>query len=789
MNGGTILFVCNLLLFLLLAVGLFLETSKRSESAKKHFVYMHTHTVHICVLILTVLSFLIFLLDCIGVLPSSGYRFLSIGSVIVGLITFGTIWLRKRKKDAIPGFAFALRALTVSLALELFVFNFNSAHLLGGDYSQKQLDFNTAVTENFDVTSGKNIAEGNSVLEWKGVNIPVGTLTIDGISSKKSTANFSVDITDETNSGNYRSGIASVQVIKEYTRSQTIPCNFSGTVYDLRISFQTEEDETITVQSISVNDPIMLHFSIIRFLIMVVGSLIVYALSSSQFLRKEYAEKRGTVKICAWVLTGVLIGISLFMTNMSRYTDDSHSLKKDFQLTWGNQITQEIVDAFESGRTDLDIEMNETLLQLENPYDWSQRDDIGSYPWDHLLFEGKYYSYYGIAPVITLFLPYHKLTGYYFPTSWAIWLFGVLGIFFLTKFYLCFVDKFFRKTYASLILIGLAMIQFSCGIYFCYVYFNFYEIAQACGFLWVTSGAYFLMSSNVIGDGQIKYWRLVAAAACLSFGVLSRPTLAIYCVAALLFIYAGFRKKKTLYQQGKKWKYYLPYFTCALLPFVLIGSIQIWYNCARFGNPFDFGIQYSLTINDFTKSQYHTHFALIGFFNFLFRTPVFGEKFPFFTAESALTFSPQGYYFLATTGALGLIWRALPLAAYGKSLKAYRTVQNPNRNLYALMLLAVCVICPFIIIFSIWESGFATRYSVDFAWQMILGALIICFLVHQNCAENTKKHLNSLMIFAGALSLFMNFVHIYSYYIPTNSYSMEWQEKAFAFARLFEFWR
>lgn len=37
------------------------------------------------------------------------------------------------------------------------------------------------------------------------------------------------------------------------------------------------------------------------------------------------------------------------------------------------------------------------------------------------------------------------------------------------------------------------------------------------------------------------------------------------------------------------------------------------YNYARFGSVFDFGIQYSLTINDFTAAQYHTHFVLIGF--------------------------------------------------------------------------------------------------------------------------------------------------------------------------------
>ena len=43
-----------------------------------------------------------------------------------------------------------------------------------------------------------------------------------------------------------------------------------------------------------------------------------------------------------------------------------------------------------------------------------------NYSWDHVYFDGKYYSYYGIAPVVLLFLPYHKLTGYYFPDSLAV---------------------------------------------------------------------------------------------------------------------------------------------------------------------------------------------------------------------------------------------------------------------------------------------------------------------------------------------------------------------------------
>ncbi len=85
-------------------------------------------------------------------------------------------------------------------------------------------------------------------------------------------------------------------------------------------------------------------------------------------------------------------------------------------------MTQELVDAFEAGQVSLLREAEQPLLELENPYDWSQRLESGvDYAWDHLLYEGKYYSYYGIAPVVTLFLPYHLITDHYFPSVWAVW--------------------------------------------------------------------------------------------------------------------------------------------------------------------------------------------------------------------------------------------------------------------------------------------------------------------------------------------------------------------------------
>lgn len=163
------------------------------------------------------------------------------------------------------------------------------------------------------------------------------------------------------------------------------------------------------------------------------------------------------------------------------------------------------------------------------------------------------------------------------------------------------------------------------------------------------------------------------------------------------------------------------------------------YNYARFGSVFDFGIQYSLTINDFTAAQYHTHFVLIGFFNYLLAVPSFIPVFPFFDSSSVETFFPQGYYFVATASAVGLIWKALPVLSYGYGIRAYRYTENKNKRLYALMIFAVCIAAPFIIIFSIWESGYGTRYCVDFAWQILIGALAIAFIMYERCSQTLKS--------------------------------------------------
>lgn len=786
MNYETISFIVTLLSFTFLTIFSYIFTSTQSYAFFNKNEKRFGLAAIGCELLLAVMA----VIDISGIAYTGGYTKLPVFCTVFGLIILLSLRLKNRLPEKFSqAFRFIVRSVMVCAFLEFFVFNFNSAHLFAGSYNTMKLPLDAAAAENFDANTGQNMDSSYFSLEFRNINIPVGTITIAADSNTNEKVGVNIDMSDDSNA-QYRTSVAFAEVIRSNDKSRTIPCNFSGNVHDLKFCFYPEQEEVITVKSIDLNTPIYFNFSFIRFFIILFSSLTIYMLMLSPVFMKPLGENKRTTHICAYILTGIMIGTSLFITNIGRTSESDYSLKKDFTLDHGNQITQEIVDSFEAGQVSLLKDVPSDLLSLENPYDWSQRTAAGTdYLWDHLLYNGKYYSYYGIAPVVLLFLPYHLITKNYFPSVWAVWLFSALGIFFLSKLYLSFMDKFFSKIRSSLILSGLFIMQLISGIWFCLVTPTFYEIAQSSGFVCVTAGAFLLISSNVIGDGKVKNWRLALSTVLLSLAVLCRPTLAVYCVAALLFIYAGFRKKKLLYIRNiSSARYYAPYFICALVPFAVIGGAQMLYNYARFGSVFDFGIQYSLTINDFTTAQYHTYFVLIGFFNYLFAIPSFMASFPFINDSEVQTFYPNGYYFIATAAAAGLVWKAFPLISYKYGLRAYRITKNPNKRLYTLLLVSVCIVAPFIIIFSIWESGYGARYCVDFAWQLLLGALVVSFIIYGKCSDILKKHLNRLMIISAVISFIIVFAQTYNW-LAGSGISSDSKAMLLSFARLFEFWR
>ena len=694
---------------------------------------------------------------------------------------------------------FGVALVLVAVCLELFVFNFHSYHLLFGDYEETELSLEDAREYNFNSERTDFVSNvgGGSRLEFLNVNKKIGTVRIDfdylegDVKGRiASYVDVKIDATDETHAAEYRMDVASAKAIRSNEGSEYIILDLSGEVRDIRFKFSTAKTDVFQVKSITLNTPKPMDFSALRLLVIVGLAFAIYALCTFETLTCECDKKKKHLIGAVAITSGVFSLIALTLTVLYNINSGGHPFSS-FALNSGNQITKDLVDAFKAGQVHLLKEPSEEFLALSNPYDWSIRlNEQIPYEWDHLLYNGKYYSYYGIAPVLLLFLPYNLLTGYYFPTPEAVLIFGIVGIVFLSLLFYEIIKRFFPKLPLGIAICSLLILQLSSGIMYCFCSPLFYEIAQASGFMFTMMGGYFLVRSGVVGKGRISKLCLCLSSLCLALAVLCRPTLALYCVVALVFIAFGFFKNLRGAREENKSLLGSSalYLVAALSCFAIIGGIQMAYNYVRFGSILDFGIQYSLTINDFTKSQYHTDFVAIGFWNYLFAFPQVHPDFPFVFSNFS-TLNTNGYYFIANTNAIGLFWRALPMFGYFGAVAALKRLDKKTRRVSLLTLLPACVIAPAIIIFSIWESGYGVRYSADFAVELILGALMIIYvlvLTHKNSERPVvMRFISRFFVISLAVAFIANFALIYDYLGKSGNLAANYLN----FERIFEFWR
>lgn len=150
-------------------------------------------------------------------------------------------------------------------------------------------------------------------------------------------------------------------------------------------------------------------------------------------------RKKNIGKMCATVCALILL-CTLPMELMNPGWDGKRasSIVKQYEI-----MAESILD----GRIDLDYgDMDPKLLEMDNPYDPQAREELGvKFHWDHALYDGKYYMYFGVVPVFVLFLPYRILTGKALPTYRATQIFTALFIigFFLLLYNLA--KQFFQR--------------------------------------------------------------------------------------------------------------------------------------------------------------------------------------------------------------------------------------------------------------------------------------------------------------------------------------------------------
>lgn len=635
---------------------------------------------------------------------------------------------------------FCFISFAIILIAELFLFNYK-AFLINpfnsSEYQQLSFAIDDADIEGLSSLGNTKyeVTEDDPTLIFT-MDKPVETMYFDVVAltddGKLSPAELITNISYATESYNkLRSSSKAFTIVEAVPSSKYVTCSYFGNVKQIQLKLNVDEGATLQIRNFSVNKKIPMNFSFVRVLFLFVLSCLIFVfLKYPSFKEPTDMRKRSHAHSVYFTITAFLLLI-FFTYNMYIGEYDWWGHKS------GNQMTQELVDAFSKGQVSLLDEVPAELLELENPYDWSERQAAGiKYKWDHLLFEGKYYSYYGIAPVITLFLPYHLITGYYFPSSLACLMYSMVAALFLCLCYMSIIKNWFSKTPLRLTILGLIATMFSSCVIINVYATQFYEIAQSSALCFLLIGFYFMLNSNIFMNKKIRLPYLFLSSLFVSLAVLSRATSAVYAFVMVFWIIYGYLQYMKDNSGNKKAA--LKYIAMSISPYVVFGLIQMTYNYLRFGNPFDFGIQYTLTIYDYLNIDMHLGIVMISIVNFLFSVPIINTKFPFIHANMDYL-GINGYYFVATRPVFGVIPSVLPTLALLYAPKLAKNFNLKDKLKLFLIWFLPGIVFPVILVAMTWQYGYAMRYNADFGWQMCLAALVVIFYVYNRLDNELIK--------------------------------------------------
>jgi hypothetical protein len=417
----------------------------------------------------------------------------------------------------------------------------------------------------------------------------------------------------------------------------------------------------------------------------------------------------------------------------------------------------ELAQAMLKGKTYIDNDdVPQSLKDMENPYDAALRQQTqmetgDHYRWDVAYFDGHYYVYFGIVPLLLMYLPFRAAFGVPFPTALGIIVVALIfavGIFKLLG-YLC--EKFFRKTsVGTYLLLSLGTIN-CCGAMFLVKRPDFYSVPIITAMAFVTWGIYLWLKGRDLEQKKNLYF--LGGSLCCALAVGCRPQSVLMCAVALpIFLGYFFKEKKIKEKSG-----ILNLITLAV-PFIIVAAGIMYYNYIRFDSPFDFGSSYNLTTNDVTRRGFEMDRTGLGVFTYLFQPPSFDATFPYIRAVNVETNYVGKTIKEACFGGLITVTPAL------WSLFLLPKVKNILKEKKLFGFTALLILIGFsTVIANTQAGGLLQRYFSDFGYIFFLAAAIIIFALSEKfISPESNKNFHIILLLATISSIVYTFALVFS---------------------------
>ncbi len=406
------------------------------------------------------------------------------------------------------------------------------------------------------------------------------------------------------------------------------------------------------------------------------------------------------------------------------------------------------------GHLYLDVPVDPAMLSAANPYDPKVWVPHG-FMYDTSFYQGHYYIYYGIVPLLVFLLPFRLITGSDLWLGTATELATVLAFFALVGLWLRVRRDYFPRVGSSIVFTSILALGIVSALPSLARRPMMYEFAIANGCLFAMLMLHCLYSA--LSSPKRTAW-MVAAGVCLGLAFGSRPTFVVTILAPAWLLLHWLN-------QERPWRSFWKGIGPALRPaiglsvgFWVIASGILLYNYLRFSNIFDVGYLYLLQdpVSDLKHAWNPAHFWF-NVKNYYTSSLTWSRYFPFFTTGPYPDWPKTVYAVVDLFGILKylpIVWFVLaaPLALRNRAASG----SQPYGAVLGMIFLAYLGPGILLLFFAV----AAPRYEVDWRPPLILVATLgACALDQALSSVWAKRALRSVWFVATMISVTITGLH------------------------------
>ena len=485
----------------------------------------------------------------------------------------------------------------IALILEVFVFNYRHWFSIG----------NTPIKTG-DFTLGKNIVsydDGSYSINDSSENPMDNYFIFHGINQNLTTAKVDIKVVTRTEDDmreipisqcvrdeghNSYYGFPRREICKKEERSKYMNFHLYGRCLDYAVKPDIGNNERFKID-VTLNPVIPMFFSFERFGFVVFLLLLIYIFNPKSVIYKIKYIKLGNRNIHILCTSFIVLHMAVFIP--------LSGVNPHFVNQVGESLIeyQNLSESFKAGELHILQEPCDTIKNMENPYDTSERfrqleEKGGSILWDYAYYNEKYYVYFGVVPAAIFYFPYYVITGQHLTNQTVI----LICLAFLLVGLMLVMDEFIRR-FNKKCSVGVWLLLSE-------LFITGTEILYICK----RPETYSVPIASSLALGMFSLWCYLKATR--NKDKLNKKYLIIGSL--LVALITGCRPQMFLFflldlaiisEYIFSWKYLkskegLLSIASIGAPMLCIAAILMTYNYQRFGSPFDFGANYNLTMND-----------------------------------------------------------------------------------------------------------------------------------------------------------------------------------------------